>query len=146
MKAFGFEDAVNDFDTLTRNADDAKPEVEKMAIKMRDRAKKIAVAKGLTATGAGTSGIVAEEQDDGYEVGWAQRPNFHLYFHELGFHALDNRRGKARLKRNSKGSRARIYDSGQATYVTAKPHMRPAFDELEPEYYEKVQNTLEKGV
>lgn len=146
MRTFGFDDVADDFEKFERNTDDIKPEVKKVATKMRDRARQIATAKGLKITGQGVEGIELEEQPEGYEVGWSQRPGFHLYFHEIGFHALDNRHGKMRLKRNNKGSRARIYDFGQATYVAAKPHIRPAFDELEPEYYDTIQKTLEKGV
>ena len=149
MRAFGFDDISDDFEQFEHNADDIMPEVEQMAIKMRDRARSIATAKGLRNTGQGVEGIEVEERSEkpeGYDVGWGQRPGFHLFFHEIGFHALDNRRGKVRLRRNSRGSRARIYDSKRATYVPAKPHMRPAFDELEPQFYEKIQKTIEKGV
>lgn len=146
MRSFGFDEVQSDFIKLANNADDVKPEVKKVAIKMRDRARAIAQAKKLVRTGSGVSGIDIGETDAGVDVGWGQRPNFHLYFHELGFHALDNRRGKIRLSRNSKGKRARIYSSKKATYIAPKPHMRPAFDELEPEFYKSIQKTLEKGV
>lgn len=145
MDSFGFEDIVNDFNRFEQNADQAQPEVKKYAIKMRDQARSIAKSKGLAKTGAGVSGIDIEEKVNEIIVGWGQRPNFHLYFHELGFHALDNRRGKIRVRRNNK-NRSRIYNSVKATYVAPKPHMRPAFDQLEPEFYNKIQNTLEKGV
>lgn len=145
MKSFGFEQIEQDFRQFEQNADQAQPEVKKYAIKMRDQARSIAKSKGLAKTGAGVSGIDIEEKVDEIIVGWGQRPNFHLYFHELGFHALDNRRGKIRVRRNSK-NRSRLYSSVKATYVAPKPHMRPAFDQLEPEFYNTIQNTLEKGV
>ena len=145
MKSFGFEEVEKDFIQLEKNADNAKPEVKKQAIKMRDRARSIAKAKGLQKTGSGVSGIDIEEKLDSVDIGWGQRPNFHLYFHELGFHALDNRLGRVRISRSGK-NRVRVYMSKKATYVAPKPHMRPAFDELEPEFYRKIQNTLEKGV
>lgn len=146
MKSFGFEEVQSDFSKLAKNADDVKPETKKYATKMRDRARAIAQSKKLVRSGAGVSGITTEDTETGADVGWSQRPNLHLYFHELGFHALDNRRGKMRLNRNSKGKRARVYSSGQATYVAPKPHMRPAFDEVVPEFYKAIQKTLEKGV
>lgn len=145
MKSFGFEQIEQDFRQFEQNADQAQPEVKKYAIKMRDQARSIAKSKGLAKTGAGVSGIDIEEKVDEIIVGWGQRPNFHLYFHELGFHALDNRRGKIRVRRNNK-NRSRLYSSVKATYVAPKPHMRPAFDQLEPEFYNTIQNTLEKGV
>lgn len=145
MKSFGFEQIEQDFRQFEQNADQAQPEVKKYAIKMRDQARSIAKSKGLTKTGAGVSGIDIEEKVNEIIVGWGQRPNFHLYFHELGFHALDNRRGKIRVRRNNK-NRSRLYSSFKATYVAPKPHMRPAFDQLEPEFYSTIQNTLEKGV
>lgn len=146
MKTFGFDEASNDFDKLLSNADQVQPEVKKVAIKMRDQARRIATSKNLNKTGAGVEGIEIEEKKDSVEVGWSQRPNFHLYFHELGFHALDNRRRKLRLKRSSKGKRARYYGGVSATYIAPKPHMRPAFDALEPEFYNKTQQILERGV
>lgn len=145
MDSFGFDDIVNDFNRFEQNADQAQPEVKKYAIKMRDQARSIAKSKGLAKTGAGVSGIDIEEKVNEIIVGWGQRPNFHLYFHELGFHALDNRKGKIRVRRNNK-NRSRLYSSVKATYVAPKPHMRPAFDQLEPEFYNTIQNTLEKGV
>lgn len=145
MKSFGFEQIEQDFRQFEQNADQAQPEVKKHAIKMRDQARSIAKSKGLAKTGAGVFGIDIEEKVDEIIVGWGQRPNFHLYFHELGFHALDNRRGKIRVRRNNK-NRSRLYSSVKATYVAPKPHMRPAFDQLEPEFYNTIQNTLEKGV
>lgn len=145
MKSFGFEQIEQDFRQFEQNADQAQPEVKKYAIKMRDQARSIAKSKGLAKTGAGVSGIDIEEKVDEIIVGWGQRPNFHLYFHELGFHALDNRKGKIRVRRNNK-NRSRLYSSVKATYVAPKPHMRPAFDQLEPEFYNTIQNTLEKGV
>ncbi|UJF15062.1 hypothetical protein LZ578_08620 [Jeotgalibaca sp. MA1X17-3] len=146
MKSFGFEDVQSDLNKLAKNAEDIKPETKKYAIKMRDRARQIAQSKKLVRSGAGVSGIEVEDTETGTDVGWSQRPNFHLYFHELGFHALDNRRGRIRLSRNSKGKRARIYSSSKATYVSPKPHIRPAFDAIEPEFYKAIQKTLEKGV
>lgn len=146
MRSFGFDEVQLEFEKLYRNADDAKTETKKIAIKMRDRSRSIAKSKGLAKTGAGLSGIDVEEKDDGVDIGWGQRPNFHLYFHELGFHALDNRRGKMKLKRSNKGKRARYYSGTGATYIAPKPHVRPAFDELEPDFYRSIQKTLEKGV
>lgn len=145
MKSFGFEQIEQDFRQFEQNADQAQPEVKKYAIKMRDQARSIAKSKGLAKTGVGVSGIDIEEKVNEIIVGWGQRPNFHLYFHELGFHALDNRRGKIRVRRNNK-NRSRLYSSVKATYVAPKPHMRPAFDQLELEFYNTIQNTLEKGV
>lgn len=146
MDVFGFDEVTADFNKLISNSDRVKPEVSKMAIKMRDRARIIAKAKGLQRTGAGISGIEIEEKDDSIDIGWSARPGLHLYFHEIGFHALDNRRGKFRLRRNSKGKRARVYSGTGATYVAPKPHLRPAFDENEEKFYKVIQQTLEKGV
>lgn len=146
MRSFGFDEVQTDFHKLANNANDVKPDTKKYAIKMRDRARSIAQSKKLVLSGAGVSGIEVEDTDKGADVGWSQRPNFHLYFHEIGFHALDNRRRKIRLKRSSKGNRARIYSSSKATYIAPKPHMRPAFDELESDFYRSIQKTLEKGV
>ena len=111
-----------------------------MAIKMRDRARIIAKAKGLQRTGAGISGIEIEEKDDSVDIGWSARPGLHLYFHEIGFHALDNRRGKVRLRRNNRGKRSRVYSGTGATYVAPKPHLRPAFDEKRRKNFIKLFN------
>lgn len=146
MESFGFDELVEDTNKLLSNAGNLMPEVKKKAITIRDRAKIIAKTKGLKKTGAGVSGIEIEEKEDAVDIGWSERPGLHLYFHELGFHAVDNRRGRVRVRRNSRGNRARLYDSKQATYVAAKPHLRPAFDENEEDFYKKIQQTLEKGV
>lgn len=146
MDIFGFEDLTADFNKLINNTDKVKPEVKKIAVKMRDRARIIAKVKGLKKTGAGVGGIEIEETDNSVDIGWSARPGLHLYFHEIGFHALDNRRGKVRLRRNNRGKRSRVYSGSGATYVAPKPHLRPAFDENKEQFYKKVQQTLEKGV
>lgn len=147
MRAFGFDDALKDLDQLVKNTTEAKTFVIKHAEKVRDRARQYAEKQGLRKSGVGISGINVETTEEGANVGWNGRPAFHLYFHELGFHAIDNRQGKVRLKRGGKkNGRMRLYKGVKATYVGPKPHVRPANDELEQEFYEGIQKTIEKGV
>lgn len=83
-----------------------------------------------------------EEREDTIIIGWANRPGFHGYFHEIGFHALDNRHGKQKIKRSNK-NRKRSYRGAKATYVAPSPHIRPAFDSLKNDFYKDVQKSLE---
>lgn len=134
-EVFGFEESAQEFDVFADKATQAKSAMEDVGEKMKETAKQIASSKGLNKTGAGISGIVKTTQGDDVVIGWATRPNLHLYFHELGFHALDNRRG--RRKKRQKGFRGK-----RATYVPPSPHMRPAFYKHEREFVEQVQNKI----
>ena len=137
---FGFDRINNQFAKYENNVDEAKKVLEKYANKMKDDTIRNAKAGGLVKTGAGVSGIQNESTENGYNVGWASRPNFHLYFHELGFHAVDNRHGKQIIRRDTKGARKRRYGRVRATYVAPTPHMRPAFKANEKQFlYEMVQ-------
>lgn len=137
---FGFDRINNQFAKYENNVDEAKKVLEKHADKMKDAAISNARAGGLVETGKGVSGIQTEPTENGYNVGWAKRPNFHLYFHELGFHAVDNRHGKQTIRRDTKGARKRRYGRARATYVPPTPHMRPAFKANERQFlYEMVQ-------
>ena len=54
------------------------------------------------------------------------RPNFHLYFHEFGFHAT-GRKVVNDILHVAISKRKRKYKKG-TTYIPPKPHLRPAFD------------------
>lgn len=137
---FGFDRINNQFAKYEKNVKEAKIVLEKHAGKMKDTAISNARAGGLVETGKGVKGITTEPTENGYNVGWATRPNFHLYFHELGFHAVDNRHGKQTIRRDTKGARKRRYGRVRATYVPPTPHMRPAFKANERQFlYEMVQ-------
>lgn len=143
---FGFDLFSKDIKRYEKNAEHIEERLHENADKMRDRAKDIATSKGLKVTGKGVDGIISEHYKTESTVGWTSRPNFHLFFHEIGFHALDNRHGKVKLKRTSKKTgRQRIYDTETtATYVSPTPHMRPAFEELKDKFYEDMQKQLTK--
>lgn len=146
-KSFGFDEVVADFGKYEENATQAELTLVNNGEKMRERARAIARSKGLFKSGQGVSGIDIEKKTNEVLVGWGDRPFMHLFFHEVGFHALDNRhRKKYLLERNSRGTRKRFYHNTKATYIAPKPHLRPAFDELENEFYKSMQDTLEKGV
>lgn len=138
---FGFDEALTDIDNFIKKGDRTSEKNRKWADKMRDEARKIAESKGLRKSGKGTEGILTDHGESKSEVGWSTRPNFHLYFHEVGFHALDNRFGKQYIKRTGK-RRQRGYRKVRATYISPKPHMRPAFDKLEKEYYSDMENLI----
>lgn len=141
MSVFGFSESLKEMERFARNAGKAPKVVDDYANKMADEAKKILASKGLVKTGKAASGIQVENKGDDRDIGWAERPNFHGYFHELGFHALDNRLKKQRVKRIGK-ARTRSYRGVKATYVKPSPHMRPAFDKHESGFYREVQNKL----
>jgi len=83
------------------------------AEKLIDRAKSIAKSKGLHKTGAGVAGIIYEPEKFDRLIGWAPRPNFHLYFHEIG------------------------------TYKDyPRPHVRPAADQTEHEIVEDIRKMI----
>lgn len=144
---FGFGEAIEEFDRYIFKATKAKQVVKDVADEMRDLAKDNATVAGLIETGKGVSGIESVHHEGYSEVGWAPRPNFHLYFHERGFHALDNRRKEWKLSRKGRqkgkrGKGARDYKGVSATWVPATPHMRPAFFAKEQEFYKRVQQEI----
>ena len=135
---FGFDDSAAEMDKLFNNSNKAQKEMRDVADDMRDQAKRNAQAGGLERTGAGISGIISEHKGDESIVGWGGRPNFHLYFHELGFHALDNRQ----KRRKKSGKEHGGFRGRKATYVPATPHMRPAFESKQQEFQRRIQNKL----
>ena len=139
---FGFDRINNQFAKYENNVKEAKVVLGKHADKMRDSAKQTAKAGGLVVTGKGVEGIVTEPTENGHNVGWATRPNFHLYFHEMGFHALDNRQ-KQTIRRDTKGARKRRYGRAKATYVPPTPHMRPAFKANEKQFLFEMVRTIQ---
>lgn len=83
------------------------------ANKIVNAAKGIARSKGLHKTGAGLEGIIFEKESNDRLIGWAPRPNLHLYFQEIG------------------------------TYKDyPKPHLRPAADQSENEIIEDIRKTI----
>lgn len=144
-ETFGFDTIGNQFLKYEENVKGAHEVLDKYAEIIRDTAIGNATAGGLRVTGAGIGGIQTEDTDNGKNVGWATRPNFHLYFHERGFHAIDNRQKKQRIWRDSKGARKRHYKPGQATYVPPTPHMRPAFRQHQREFIYEMVTTVQKN-
>lgn len=140
---FGFDRINNQFAKYENNVKEAKVVLEKHANKMKDTAISNATAGKLVKTGEGIKGITTEPTENGYNVGWASRPNFHLYFHELGFHAVDNRHGKQTIRRDTKGARKRRYGRVRATYVPPTPHMRPAFKANERQFLYEMVTTIQ---
>ena len=140
---FGFDRINNQFAKYENNVDKAKVVLEKHANKMKDTAISNATAGKLVKTGEGIKGIVTEPTENGHNIGWASRPNFHLYFHELGFHAVDNRHGKQTIRRDTKGARKRRYGRVRATYVAPTPHMRPAFKANERQFLYEMVTTIQ---
>ena len=139
---FGFDRINNQFAKYENNVKEAKVVLEKHANKMKDTAISNAVAGKLVKTGEGIKGIVTEPTENGQNVGWAPRPNFHLYFHELGFHAVDNRQ-KQTIRRDTRGARKRRYGRVRATYVPPTPHMRPAFKANEKQFLYEMVTTIQ---
>ncbi|MCW6666951.1 hypothetical protein NHG34_05240 [Aerococcaceae bacterium NML190938] len=140
---FGFDEAVLQFDAYASKTKKAKEALNEVADDMVRTAKAYATSAGLVRSGAGISGIVKETHGNDVTIGWSTRPGLHLYFHERGFHALDNRHRTWKLKRRGKrGKGYRDYRGVKATYIPPKPHMRPAFYKHEREFQDKVQNKI----
>lgn len=112
-EVFGFDESGQEMEEYAMRSDDGRNEMYAVANDMQNLAKSNASGMGLQVTGAGVSGIQTSEQGDAVEVGWASRPNLHLYFHEIG------------------------------TYKDPiRAHMRPAFETMEQEFYRRVQNKI----
>lgn len=138
---FGFDEAIQDLERYSSRANNINEKVYQEGIKMRDDARNIARGLGLYKTGKGVSGIDIERVSNGVEIGWSNRPNFHLFFHEFGFHATGRKKGKRHTSRSNKGKRKRRYKTG-TVYVPPKPHLRPAFDRGK----DKFQNNIKKYI
>lgn len=144
VEHFGFDDINKQFAKYETNVEEAKEILRESAEKMRDDAKKnVRASRLIMRTGKGHDGIETEPTKNGYNIGWGKRPNFHLYFHELGFHALDNRHGKQHIRRDTRGARKRRYGRARATYVPPTPHMRPAFKANRQEFIYKMVNKIQ---
>ena len=137
-KEFGFSGAIAKLNKISSNAKSINSIVEKEAEEIKDDAKKIATSKGLKVTGAGIEGIIAKHSLYESTVGWAGRPNLHLYFHEVGFHAGFSKA----TSRERRGKRARRYKKGSRKYVAPKPHIRPAALQHKDSFAKKVKVKL----
>lgn len=137
-KEFGFSGAIAKLNKISSNAKAVNSIVEKEAEEIKDDVKKIATSKGLKVTGAGVEGIIAKHSLYESTVGWAGRPNLHLYFHEVGFHAGFSKA----TSRERRGKRARRYKKGSRKYVTPKPHIRPAALQHKDSFAKKVKDKL----
>lgn len=138
-RVFGFDESAAQMDVYVAKSDKAMQAVKEVAEEMQQEAQSIFSSRKKT--GQGIAGIVIKEEKSKVTVGWSERPGLHGYFHELGFHAVDNRRKKQRIPRTNR-SRKRIYKNVKATYVPPFPHMRPAFDKHEKDLEIKVRNAI----
>lgn len=135
---FGFSGAIAKLNKISSNAKTINSIVEKEAEEIKDDAKKIATSRGLKVTGAGVEGIITKHELYESTVGWASRPNLHLYFHEVGFHAGFSKA----TSRERRGKRARRYKKGTRKYVAPKPHIRPATLQHKDLFAKKVKDKL----
>lgn len=85
---FGFDEAIQDLERYSSRANNINEKMYQEGIKMRDDARNIARGLGLYKTGKGVSGIDIERVSNGVEIGWSNRPNFHLFFMSLAFMLL----------------------------------------------------------
>lgn len=139
---FGFEDFEKELEQYIERSDHVIDKVAESATKIKNRAVQIAKLKGLDVTHKGVDGIVTERQSDKVFIGWAKRPNFHLYFHETGWMAGKPVQSKTRSV-NGKRRTVRTYGKG-ARFIAARPHMRPAFDELVDKEMGKIKKYIEE--
>lgn len=141
-EVFGFDEATRMFDDILRKADEGRKTTEEYQEKMMQQARRNFQAGTRQRTGQGASGIQKETSGDNYDVGWSSRPGLHGYFHELGFHALDNRRKGLKHKKLGGTNRHGGYRGRKATYVPPTPHMRPAYFDLKEQYLTEAQRRL----
>lgn len=112
-EVFGFDESAQEMEDYVSKALEGQQEMYAVADDMANLAESNASGQGLQVTGAGVAGIQTSKQGDAVEVGWAGRPNLHLYFHEIG------------------------------TYKDPmRPHIRPAFEALEQEFQRRVQSKI----
>lgn len=135
IKLYGVDDAISELSDYAKKASTVGEVVEAGANEIKDESIKIAESKGLKVTGAGVSGIVTERNNFKTSVGWSERPNLHLYFHEIGFHA-----GFEKGVRESRGKRKRRYKTRK--YIAPKPHIRPAAEKLEGKIVKKIEKHI----
>lgn len=138
MQEFGFNGAIARLSKLGNNANKVGKIVEEEAEEIKDDAIRIAESKGLRVTGAGVSGILAKHERFQSTIGWASRPNLHLYFHEIGFHAGFSKA----TSREKRGARRRRYRRGSRKYIAPKPHVRPAAQKHKDILAKKIKNKL----
>lgn len=109
----GDEDFSNDMERVVRSVERLPQTLDVSAEKIINRSKNIARMKGLSKTGAGLEGIIYEREGDDRLIGWAPRPNLHLYFHEIG------------------------------TYKDyPRPHVRPGADQMENEILDDIEKIV----
>ena len=137
MEVFGFEQAIARLEKIAGNTSKVNGVIVKEAEAIKEDAKGIAAGKGLVKTGAGVAGIVASHGNMESQIGWAGRPNLHLYVHETGWHA-----GFSRHKGRSKGGkRRRKYGKGRV-YKPPNPHVRPAAMQHKDPFARNVKEAL----
>lgn len=137
MEVFGFEQAIARLEKIAGNTSKVNGVIVKEAEAIKEDAKGIAAGKGLVKTGAGVAGIVASHGNMESQIGWAGRPNLHLYFHETGWHA-----GFSRHRGRSKGGkRRRKYGKGRV-YKPPNSHVRPAAMQHKDPFARNVKEAL----
>ena len=141
-KSFGFGESAIEMENYHSKADNAMRELETIADDMMNEARDIFTSKSPPRTHKGERGIAQEKKSSTITIGWSGRPGLHGYFHELGFHALDNRAKKKQVIPRTGKSRKRVYRRVKATYVPPRPHMRPAFDKYGKDIEIRVQNKI----
>ena len=139
-KEFGFDKAITRLEKIRNNANGVSLIIEKEAEEIKTDAQNIAKSKGLKVTGKGIAGITTKHNPYESIVGWASRPNLHLYFHEIGFHAgFSKSSGRER-----RGKRKRKYKKGTRKYIAPKPHIRPAAIKHKKSFSKKIKENLLK--
>ena len=137
MEVFGFDNAIAKFNKIASNTSKVNAVIVKEAEEIKEDAKSIAIGKGLKKTGAGVDGIVTKHSNFESSIGWAGRPNLHLYFHEIGWHAGFSKH----TSRNRTGKRERRCRKGRV-YKPPNPHVRPAAMKHKDPFARKVKEAL----
>lgn len=83
-EVIGDDNIGDDIDGVVRSVERLPETLDSSAEKIVDRSEVIARSKGLHKSGEGIKGIMYEREGDDRLIGWAPRPNLHLYFHEIG--------------------------------------------------------------
>ena len=132
-QVYGFNEVSALFDRLEENTSGAEDTVIKYADLMQEAARRNFQRVTRTRTGEGAKGIQVNHETSQSEVGWGPRPGFHPFFFEHGFVAKDNRNKNIPIRRR------------RGTWIPARPHMRPAFEEYVNDFLSEASKNLHKG-
>lgn len=138
----GAKEAEATFDNLIKNVNPEK--VRQVLVKHGQKITKHARTMVVKKTGKGAEGITYNAGKFNVKIGWAERPRFHLYFHEHGAHIVNNWPSvrQSYIWRDKRGTRKRHFKKG-TPYLKARPHIAPSAVADEPSFFKDMDDLIE---